>query len=60
MASIIQYKGFRVLTGVSWEYDKTTLTVTMYPGIQRPKRLAYKPYKKFGKMYVLIVVNLEF
>ncbi|UTB32712.1 MAG: hypothetical protein NKF70_00030 [Methanobacterium sp. ERen5] len=49
MASIIQYKGFRVLTGVSWEYDKTTLTVTMYPGIQRPKRLAYKPYKKVWK-----------
>jgi len=49
MASIIQYKGFRVLTGVNWVYDKTTLTVTMYPGIQRPKKMAYKPYKRVWK-----------
>jgi hypothetical protein len=49
MASIIQYKGFRVLTGVSWDYDKTTLTVTMYPGTQSPKKLAYKPFKKVWK-----------
>lgn len=49
MASIIQYKGFRVLTGVSWEYDKTTLTVTMYPSRQYPKSLPYKPYTKVWK-----------
>ena len=49
MASIVSYKGYRVLTGVNWVYDKTTLTVTMYPSRQYPKSLAYKLYKKVWK-----------
>jgi hypothetical protein len=44
MASIVQYKGYRVLAGVKWTFDKTSLTVSAYPSRQYPKNIAYRLY----------------
>ena len=44
MAAIVQYKGYRVLAGVNWTYDTTSITISAYPSREYPQNLAYRLY----------------
>lgn len=47
------YKGYTVNVGVSWTYDKKSLTVKMYPSAAGDEKLVggFKPVKKTWKNY---------
>lgn len=53
MVGTKKYKGYTVNVGVSWTYDKKSLTVKMYPSTTGDEKLAggYKPVKKIWKNY---------